>query len=312
LSDGQKRPAVEVRPIAEALLALLRPHLVWGEIAGSLRRERAEVGDIEIVATALPSYFAFMDELVVTGTGKKALYGEKQTTRWGEKYRGLDYQGMKCEIFLCDDWNRGYLWFLRTGPGNPADNANAYLVTKIKNGNAPFRVSEGYVYQGDQKLKIATEQDWFALCGLPFIEPRTRSVKAYAKHFSKAHQWGNPSAYKIRQQKMFDLSLYFDAPIMASGQEKPPKPPRQKFVWSAPWLRTDGKVWVYVGYGEWTPMEMTSSRAKLYFEQLDRMAQKQRGIEGKRLFAFVDLRRIRERRDVMANVLSVAAEILRA
>jgi len=310
LSDGEKRPAVEVRPIADALLALIRPHLVWSEIAGSLRRERAEVGDIEIVATALPSYSSFLDGLVAQGAISKALYGEKKTTRWGEKYRGLVYQGMKAELFLCDDWNRGYMTWLRTGPGNPADNANMYLVTKIKHGSAPFHVKDGYVYAGEERLKIATEQDWFALCGLPYIEPKNRSIKTYSKQFGARHQWGEPSKYKIRQQAMFGLRG-LEAPITAAGSPPKEKPERPPFVWSSPFLRPDGKVWVYVGYGDYEPLEMTSARALAYWDKLNRMPDKWRVAEGKRVKTFVDLLEARLRRESIAGVLEQALAVLR-
>jgi hypothetical protein len=308
LSEGVKRPAIEARPVAEALLALIRPHLAWGEIAGSLRRGKAEVGDVEIVATALPSYLTFMDSLVQQGMITKALYGEKKMTRWGGKYRGLIFQNMKIEIFLCDDWNRGYLLWLRTGPGNPADNANAYLVTKIKHG-APFHVKDGYVYQGDERLKIATEQDWFALCGLPYIEPKDRSVKRYARHFGARHQWGDPSKYKERQRELFDVSRYFEpSPVLLTEK---PKAARPLFVWTAPFLCSEGKIWTYVGYGEWETHEITHHRARAYWDQLNRMPDAYRVAEGKRLTTYLQLRDARLRRELLANVLLEAMAVLR-
>ena len=45
-----KRPYSQVLPIAESLVEKLRPACERIEIAGSLRREKAMVGDIEIVA----------------------------------------------------------------------------------------------------------------------------------------------------------------------------------------------------------------------------------------------------------------------
>lgn len=310
MSEGDKRPAAVARPIVEAFIDLIRPHVSWAEIGGSLRRERSEVSDGEIVATALPSYLKFMDSLVEQGVIAKALYGEKKITRWGEKYRGLIFKNMKIEIFLCDDWNRGYVWWLRTGPGNPADNANMYLVTKIKHGGAPFHVKDGCVYAGDEKLKIGSEADWFALCGMPFIEPKSRSVKTYAKYFGRAHQWGDPAKYKERQVKLFDVAQNFEPKVAAPAQEKLPtiRPP---FVWSAPFLRADGQVWVYVGYGDWEPMEMTGERSRAYWDQLNRMPTWWRVAEGKRLKTYLDLRDARQRRERLADLLSEAVAVLR-
>ena len=44
------RPIAKVMPIAEEIAEALRPHCERIEIAGSLRRKKTEIGDIEIVA----------------------------------------------------------------------------------------------------------------------------------------------------------------------------------------------------------------------------------------------------------------------
>lgn len=49
LADSKKFAYAEAHSIALAVLELLRPHCIRIEIAGSIRREKPEVKDIEIV-----------------------------------------------------------------------------------------------------------------------------------------------------------------------------------------------------------------------------------------------------------------------
>ena len=52
----EKHPLTEAQNIAEKLVDKLRPACERIEIAGSIRRQKAEIGDIEIVA--IPKYLA--------------------------------------------------------------------------------------------------------------------------------------------------------------------------------------------------------------------------------------------------------------
>ena len=49
MSSGEKQPRAVVLPITERLVSILAPFCERIEIAGSLRRLKPEVGDIELV-----------------------------------------------------------------------------------------------------------------------------------------------------------------------------------------------------------------------------------------------------------------------
>lgn len=185
MSNDIRRPHTEMMQIANEMVELLAPHCEWIEVAGSLRRGKEMVGDVEIVAIPKPSFLDFTDKLLAQGVIGKFMYSN-DSYRWGDRYRGISWQNTKCEVFLCDEWNRGYIQWLRTGPGD----GNTLVVTRIKHRAAPFRVENGYVWNGYDKLYINTEQQWFDLLGIPYMQPQERTEEAYAKLMGAGHKWG--------------------------------------------------------------------------------------------------------------------------
>lgn len=174
------------------MVDLLQPYTQQIEIAGSIRRgNKPDVKDAEIVAIPNPGLLAFTDSLIGNGV-EKALYGETKTTRWGEKYRGMLYQGIKVELFLttADSW--GFQFWLRTGPGD----ANTYVMKWLKWKQAPIRAQEGAWWCGNRRLAILTESDQFTLLGLPFIAPKDRTEALYKKLLNAPeHKWPDFSRF---------------------------------------------------------------------------------------------------------------------
>jgi DNA polymerase/3'-5' exonuclease PolX len=109
MSDGQKVKAEEAREKVEIIRELLESQCRQIVIAGSLRRGKALVGDAEIVALPkyAPNLLARLDRMVAEQLIVKAAYGEKRLTRWGDKYRGFVYQGLRIELFLAEPDNWG-------------------------------------------------------------------------------------------------------------------------------------------------------------------------------------------------------------
>lgn len=151
-----KRSRAEALKDAEALRAMFPADCYerW-EFAGSLRRGRPEVGDVEHVIIpragqvrgddlfAEPQtvnlLFHHLDALVKGGEVTKHIYG---TTgfRWGEKYRGVDYRGFNHELFCADADNFGCIYTIRTGPAEFSQR----LVTMMKQ-RGMYRQQDGYV-----------------------------------------------------------------------------------------------------------------------------------------------------------------------
>jgi hypothetical protein len=170
------------------------------------------VGDIEIVIepVVLSALLNRLDVLLEMGVIKQAPYGKLNSVRWGEKLRGCLYQDVKVEVFICDEHNRGYLLWLRTGDGNK----NAYVMQRLKHCHAPVRFHEGYGWHVsydskhsyfDQilgyaklgKLIIPDEFTMYYLLGMQPIPAKRRNEKTYRTHLG--HWVDCPSAEELRE-----------------------------------------------------------------------------------------------------------------
>lgn len=185
--SGDVRVAADTaRKVAEHLIFYLQAHCDFIQIAGSLRRGKSDVGDIELVVLPRPTLLSHLDTLVNTGVAAKAIYPDGRT-RWGQNYRGLLLEGLKCEIFVADQWNLGYIFALRTGPGD----ANTYIMRHCSWKHAPYRARDGYWWHGENKLCIQTEQAMFSLLGMKYLEPHERTEDAYMLQLGHInHRWG--------------------------------------------------------------------------------------------------------------------------
>jgi hypothetical protein len=131
----------QAREIVEEFAALIRPACQQAEVAGSVRRgDKTDVKDGEIVVMPMLDYFTLMDRLAADGTCIKATYGGRGSHRWGNKYRGVVYRGLLIEVFCGDAANFGFIYWLRTGPGD----RNQVAMQRL-NEKTPLRCIEGYV-----------------------------------------------------------------------------------------------------------------------------------------------------------------------
>lgn len=210
------------------------------EIAGSVRRGRPEVHDAELVIIPTPDLLPLTDSLIESGEAQYALYGEKRTKRWGNNYRGLLYKGIKCELFMTNEDSWGYQYWLRTGPGD----ANTYIMRwlNLPHVKAPVRFREGYgwysrnwyfdgktwVADDKRRLRIASEEDLFAVLGMPFIPPSERTEAMYKKLTNKRdYVWPDYAPYFAAeaQQTSFIIDdertqFFFDREILKAADKQ--------------------------------------------------------------------------------------------
>lgn len=217
----------DAQPIAEQLRGLLAPHCERIEIAGSVRREEHAVKDIEIVVIPRPTLLPFMDELLKDGTVQKALYGEKQTTRWGDKHRGLMYEGARCEIFSAEPGNWGYVLWLRTGPAD----ANKWMMQLLKRRDPTLKSIESWWHREHTRLDTPSEESVFALFGLPYIAPTDRTAQEYSRHMG-----AKPKAEQATTENIF--SDQGEEPEEEPGKKK--KKPR---YWMLPKTSAQREAW---------------------------------------------------------------------
>ena len=172
-----KRPYAEALAIANDLVALLRPACERIEIAGSLRRKKAQIGDVEIVCIPKthPSTDLFGTEIDRVSLVDIVLAAEDVTfTKNGEKYKQFEYGGMTVDLFLATKETWGVIYTIRTGPWE----YSKWLVTSRYAGGAmpgPMRCLDGRLWKSGAVLDTPEEADVFAALGLDFVPPEQRT-----------------------------------------------------------------------------------------------------------------------------------------
>ena len=164
--------------IAGKVIAKLRPNCTRIEVAGSLRRMKSQVGDIELMIVPTEALYAQLDALLEAGkirhTGPKL---------WGEKLRsfnmtttGSNPLNVQFDLFLQPDpatW--GINMMIRTG----CSEFSTRMVTKRSIGGlCPdcYTVKNALVWDQDGvALDTPEEADVFRLWGLEMPSPEERT-----------------------------------------------------------------------------------------------------------------------------------------
>ena len=195
MSSGEKQPRAVVLPIAEKLVSILAPYCERIEIAGSLRRMKPEVGDIELVLIPKlgpdpASLFgedetfnlalAKLNELVTAKTLEKRSFDDG-LNRWGKRtqYARHVESGIAVDVFQqLPPAQFGVNFAIRTGS---AEFTRSLVTQKHKGGYLPDNcfVRDGGVYcclrnPSGVLVPMPDEIDFFRFIGLPFVPPECR------------------------------------------------------------------------------------------------------------------------------------------
>ena len=191
-------PRETVLPVATRLYRALEPACDKIMIAGSLRREKATVGDIEIVA--VPSLLLIPDMF-------GDLIPQPQPSRLTAVLKRLEQEGVLCwpernkangpslkrylvpeiginvELYLCDEDEYGYIAMIRTGD---ADFTRLMMTDWAHGGLKPAHIDckgGAKVMRNGRAIPLVIQSErelWEAwgLCGLP---PRERNAEGVEK-----------------------------------------------------------------------------------------------------------------------------------
>lgn len=211
MSTDAKRPYAEAYRAAQRFeemlfgnsrdkLAELATHWRW---AGSLRRQRELVGDLELVAVpAGPALWQRLDELLAQGRIAQAVKSDGHP-RWGECYRALAFtpQGgaaWTVELFLTTPESWGLQFLIRTGSADFSRMVVTRILTRgeYRAGGGSLRPAfhkKGEPYRNGipakhcdltdsqvAKLPVVpcpTERAVFEFAGLAVVPPAEREVK---------------------------------------------------------------------------------------------------------------------------------------
>lgn len=146
--------------LATLVKTRLKPYCDRIEIAGSLRRKKQEVKDIEIVA--IPND-RFQLGLIVDKW--KKIRGNV-----GGKYVQRELpEGINLDLFFATEKNWGLIFAIRTGSAE-----YSHKILGIGWVRAGYKSKEGTLYKSDQAIEVREETDLFNLIGIDYIEPEKR------------------------------------------------------------------------------------------------------------------------------------------
>lgn len=154
--------------IAESVKALLAPHCDRIEIAGSIRREKPEVKDIEIVAIPKPYDTGLFESGIATVINQWPKVRGELPCKYTQ--RTLP-EGIALDLFFATPENWGLIYAIRTGSAD-------YSHKVLANGwvKAGYKSQDGYLTLYDRRIEVREEQDLFDLIKIPFVEPKYRNL----------------------------------------------------------------------------------------------------------------------------------------
>lgn len=177
MSSGPKMSLPFARNLANHMLEILSPECDRIEIAGSIRRQKPEVGDIEIVLIPKPIYDLFGLPLYGADRIEAALHREGfELLKNGDHFKQarVSPRGqVNFDIFLTTPEQWGVIYTIRTGSAD----FSHWLVTPRQQGGAlpsSLRVADGRIWSGKTALETPEEADVFRAAGLNWIPPMDR------------------------------------------------------------------------------------------------------------------------------------------
>jgi DNA polymerase (family 10) len=157
--------------IAQRVKDQLAPHCYRIEIAGSIRRRKADVGDIEIVAIPKP----YDVGLFASGIAPIVDAWPKVRGDLPCKYtqRTLP-DGIALDLFFATHDNWGLIFAIRTGS---ADYSHRVLACGwVSNG---YKSADGMLTRDGIAIPVREERDLFRMAGVPWSEPESRSLGSH-------------------------------------------------------------------------------------------------------------------------------------
>lgn len=173
-----KMPYADALALAENLLARLKPGCDRIIIAGSLRRKKREIGDIEIVAQpsltpALDLFGEPVAGLEHSGLDERLAALQPAYTKNGPKYKQFIYGGASVDLFIASQETWGCVATIRTGSAD----FTHWLVTPRNKGGGCFshlKFHEGRLMDGAKALDTSDERLLFAALEQDWVEPVDR------------------------------------------------------------------------------------------------------------------------------------------
>lgn len=159
--------------VAQIVINALRPHCLKIEVAGSIRRERDHVHDVDIVLIPLPGTMPQIKEVALAF---HPLFGNCPAPTWGDKKASFHYNGgIQVDLYFADEITWPILYLIRTGS---KEHNISMCSTASRMGYKLKADGSGLYSDRDELTRIPcdTEIDIFRALGLVYKEPKEREV----------------------------------------------------------------------------------------------------------------------------------------
>lgn len=170
------------KAIAEELVKRLAPHCERIQIAGSIRREKPEVKDIEIVAIPKPYEIGLFESGIATVVNRwEKVKGELPCKYTQRVIYPLHINGdihvpdisIKLDLFFATPKNWGLILAIRTGSAE-----YSHQVLAMGWARKGYESIEGNLFHKASRWErsIPEEKDLFDLIGIDWVEPKLRNL----------------------------------------------------------------------------------------------------------------------------------------
>lgn len=167
----QKFQLKHASEIAEDLLVQLAPHCTRIQIAGSIRRKKPQVGDIEILSIPKTQQTGLFDDVQSTCyevckiiNSFEKIKGDP-TARYAQR---VHPSGICIDFFLVNELNWGYQLAIRTG------SAEFSFRLACRWTQLGYHGHNGFLHKDGKVIPVREEIDLFNLLQLDWVEPEDR------------------------------------------------------------------------------------------------------------------------------------------
>jgi DNA polymerase/3'-5' exonuclease PolX len=166
------------RQIAERVRSEMVPYCERVEIAGSIRRRKPEVRDIEIVAIPKPYDVGLFASGVALVVDRWTIVRGQLPCRYTQR---ILPEGIALDLFFATPENWGLIYAIRTGSAD----YSRYVLARgwVLNG---YKGVDGMLTRDGVSVSVREEGELFRLAGVPWIEPEARNlynIKKEKRHY---------------------------------------------------------------------------------------------------------------------------------
>ena len=176
MSEGKRIPSPLAFDLAVEVMRMLYPVCERIEIAGSLRRNKPDVGDIELVCIPKEQTDLFGNNYRNANGISEALRINGAVLRKdGEHFKQINLIHCMCDLFITTPECWGVIFLIRTGS---AEFSHKMVTPRQYGGYMPshLHVKDGRLWNGNDLLNTPEEKDVFIAYGTEYIEPEMRTT----------------------------------------------------------------------------------------------------------------------------------------